>query len=111
MRQGFLTARPHAIASAVAALALFAALGQWPYGYYTVLRFIVCGAGGYTAFVLYGWGRIGLAWLFGFIAVLFNPVVPIHLSRELWQPIDALCGVLLLVVVVTVKKPSPRRDT
>jgi len=105
MNQNLTGSRPHLIPGFLAAPMLFASLGQWPYGYYTLLRFVVCGAAGYTAFVMYGWGRIGLAWLFGFIAVLFNPLVPIHLSRELWQPIDILCSVSFLVIAIAVKKP------
>ena len=97
-------ARPHAIPAAVAALALFAALGEWPYGYYTLLRLVVCGAGAYAAFVMYQWRRPGLAWLFGLIAVLFNPVVTVHLSRALWQPIDLLCAVLFVFVALVVDK-------
>lgn len=104
MSQSPFTSRPHVIPATVAALALFAALGQWPYGYYTLLRFVVCGAAGYTAFVMYGWGRIALAWLFGFIAVLFNPVVTVHLSRGLWQPIDAVCGVAFLLVTIATRR-------
>jgi len=30
------------------------------------------------------------------IAVLFNPLIPIHLSRELWAVIDPITAVLLL---------------
>jgi hypothetical protein len=98
--------RPHAIPAAVAALALFAALGEWPYGYYTLLRLVVCGAGAYTAFVMYQWEKAGFAWLFALIAVLFNPVVVVHLSRDLWQPIDLACGIVFAIVALVAKKRS-----
>lgn len=111
MGRAFWKSRPHAIPAVVAALMLFAALGQWPYGYYTLLRLVVCGAGAYTAFLMYEWHRPGLAWLFGFIAVLFNPVIRVHLSRDLWQPIDILCGVAFLFVFVAVTKPLSRSDS
>jgi TM2 domain-containing membrane protein YozV len=103
--------RPHLIPGLLAALMLFGSLGQWPYGYYTLLRFVVCGVGAYAAFVMQGWAKTGLAWLFGFIAVLFNPLVPVHLYRELWQPIDALCGIIFLLVALAVKEPSSRNKT
>ena len=104
MSQVPFTSRPHAIPAAVAALALFAALGEWPYGYYTLLRLVVCGAGAYTAFVMYQWQKPGLAWLFGFVAVLFNPVVTVHLSRSLWCPIDLSCPILFAIVALIVNK-------
>jgi hypothetical protein len=105
------SSRPHAVPAIIAAVALFAALGEWPYGYYTLLRLVVCGAGAYTAFVMHEWHRPALAWLFGFIAVLFNPIFTVHLSRGLWQPIDALCGVVFLLVAIAVKKPLSRGGT
>ena len=33
----------------------------------------------------------------GTIAVLFNPIVPIYLSREIWSVIDLTVGITLLV--------------
>ena len=110
MGSPFSETRPHAIPAAVAALALFAALGEWPYGYYTLLRLLVCGAGAYTAFVMYQWQKVGLAWLFGFIAVLFNPIVTVHLSRALWQPMDVICGTVFALVAIAVKKPASKHQ-
>jgi hypothetical protein len=107
VNQNLSTTRPHAIPAVIAALALFAALAELPYGYYTLLRLVVCGTGAYTAFVMYGWRRTGLAWLFGFIAVLFNPVVTVHLSRGLWQPIDLACGICFVLVGLLGGKRPP----
>ena len=30
----------------------------------------------------------GYSGRFGLLAVLFNPIIPVHLSREIWAPID-----------------------
>lgn len=109
MNQHAFTARPHAVPAAVAALSLLAALGQWPYDYYTLLRFVVCGAGAYTAFVMYQWHRTGLAWLFGFIAVLFNPIVAVHLSRDLWQAIDLIVAAVFVVAAAAIRKPVAKQ--
>ena len=98
--------RPHAIPAAVAALLLFGALADWPYGYYTLLRFAVCAAGGYTLFIMYNWRRTRLVWLFGLVTVLFNPLIPVHLSRNLWRPIDVGCALLFVTVALTVKRKS-----
>jgi hypothetical protein len=40
--------------------------------------------------------RHGWMGTFAVIAVLFNPILPIHLSRELWQPIDVISGIVFL---------------
>lgn len=99
------------IPAAIAALMLFGALGQWPYGYYQLLRFVVCGVSAYIAFMAYQWQKLWATWLFGFIAVLFNPLVPIHLSREIWQPIDLVCALLFAFVAFALKEPVEKEQT
>jgi heme/copper-type cytochrome/quinol oxidase subunit 4 len=102
--------RSHLIPSLIAALMLFGALGRWPYGYYQLLRFVVCGVSVYVAFMAYNWQKIWAVWLFGFIAFLFNPLIPMHISRELWQPIDFICAVVFIIVAVVLKMPSKETD-
>jgi len=72
---------PHLIPCIIAAIMLLGSLARWPYGYYQLLRFVVCGVSVYVAYVAYKWQKIWATWLFGIIAVLFNPIIPIHLSR------------------------------
>jgi hypothetical protein len=103
--KSILEKRPHLIPAVIAAVILLLALAPWPYGYYQLLKFVVCGAAGYIAFTAYSWKKIWAMWLFGFIAILFNPLIPIYLSREVWQPIDIICGILFVVVAFILKKP------
>jgi hypothetical protein len=92
------------ISPLIAAAMLLGALADLPYGYYQLLRFVVCGVGAYIAYMAYNWQKIWVVWLFGFIALLFNPLIVIHLSRELWQPIDFICAVLFIIVAFGLKK-------
>ena len=101
MNENFLEKQSHTIPAVVSALMLLGALGQWPYGYYQLLRFVVCGVGGYIAFVVFKWKELWAMWLFGFIAVLFNPLIPIHLPREIWRLIDIACALLFATVAVS----------
>jgi len=98
--------RPHLIPALIAAAMLLGALGHWPYGYYQLLRFVTCGVAVYVAYMAYSWQKIWAVWLFGFVALLFNPLIPIHLSRELWQPIDIVCAALFIVIAFVLKKPD-----
>ena len=100
--------RPHLIPFIVAAVVLLAALRDWPYSYYQLLRFIVCGVSVYISFIAYSWKKLWATWLFGIIAVLFNPVAPIHLSRDLWQLIDVICTSLFVVFGLILKKSQWR---
>ena len=108
MSKSIIENRPHFIPSAIAALMLFLSLAPWPYGYYQLLRFVVCGVAVYVASMAYNWHKIWATCLFGFIAVLFNPLIPIHLSREAWQPIDAICAILFLLNVFILKNPAEK---
>src|SRR3972149_5625390 len=108
MNKNFFENRPHFIPCVIAATVLLGALGRWPYGYYQLLRWITCGAAVFVAICSYGWQKIWLVWLFGFVAVLFNPLVPIHLSREVWQPIDVICSMLFISWGTLLKEPGDK---
>jgi hypothetical protein len=70
---------------------LLLALAPMPYGFYTLLRHIAAAA------VMTSQRRQqSLPWLFGFLALLFNPIVKIPLSREVWTVVDFGSAVLLL---------------
>jgi hypothetical protein len=73
---------------------LLSAVASLPYGYYQFLRWVVCGTGIFTAVSAYRWGKAWATWLFASIAVLFNPIVPIYLTKEIWKPIDLACALI-----------------
>jgi len=110
MSDGASEKRPHLIPCVIAALALLGALAPWPYGYYQLLRFVVCPVSAYVAYLAYNWHKLWATWLFGFIAILFNPLIPIHLSRELWQPIDFVCAILFVVIIFAFKKSKEEKQ-
>jgi len=66
---------------------LYLAMAPLPYGYYTLLRLIVCG--GSVIFSVFGWHyRRPIAYLSVLMAILFNPLIPVHLDKEAWAVID-----------------------
>jgi hypothetical protein len=70
---------------------LFIATQRMPYGYYTFTRIVVCGFAGFLAVI--AWEDEGLAsriWAvtLGLVAILFNPIFPIYLSRAVWFKLD-----------------------
>ena len=96
--------RPHMIPALVASGLLFGALATLPYGYYQMLRWVVFAVSIYIAYKSYKWGKAWATWLFGGCAILFNPILPIYLSREIWQPIDVVCGILFILSPIFLKK-------
>jgi hypothetical protein len=73
------------------------ATARMPYGYYTLTRIAVSGFASFLIFV--GWGnsagsRFWVAVLCG-IAVLYNPIIPIYLSRRTWYEFDIAVAIIL----------------
>ena len=56
-----------------------------PYGYYFLSRLVVFVCAIYFAMQLNSQSDTTLVWVFGFFALLYNPIIPIHLgSKSLW---------------------------
>jgi hypothetical protein len=65
------------------------------YAYYMLLRVVVCAVSVYTA---HGYAQAGsskFGWTFGGLVVLYNPFLPVYLTREIWMPIDLLTAIFL----------------
>lgn len=110
MNKTILDKRPHLIPPIIATVLLLGALGRWPYGYYQLLRWITCAAAIWVALLAYAWQKKWAVVSFGIIAVLFNPLIPIHLTREIWQPIDLLCAALFIVTTFTLRRAGVRES-
>ncbi len=93
---------PIAIIYIVVAM-LFISVAPLPYGYYTLLRLVVCGVFGYSAYIAYTRNSKSLPWIYGFMAVLFNPIIKINLPKEYWVVVDVVAGILLLVTKDRIK--------
>jgi len=73
-----------------------------PYGYYNLLRLVVCGCSLFYAVQNYKDENTTLVWVFGFISILYNPVVPFHFyDKEIWTFINAITALIFII-----KKPS-----
>ncbi|MFA5794009.1 MAG: DUF6804 family protein [Candidatus Brocadiia bacterium] len=98
------------IARIVAIALLFWALDKHPYDYYTMLRLVVCGVTAYGVFFASENKKIGWAWGFGIIAVLFNPIIPVHLDKDTWALIDVMAAIILTVSLFMVRKQKTKRE-
>jgi len=81
---------------------LFGAITEWPYGYYSLLRWITCIASILVAFQAFekniDWAKV----LFIVIAILFNPLAPIYLSRNTWMTLDIITAILFIFAIRTI---------
>jgi arginine exporter protein ArgO len=76
---------------------LLGAVGNWPYGYYQLLRWAILIIGAYSVYLAYEIRKISWAWIFGIIAVLFNPIIPITFSKDIWQIIDIIVAIIFFI--------------
>ena len=88
----------------VAAGLLIWAVDRHPYDYYTVLRWVVCGSASYYLYIAYKLRKIPWVWIFGIMAVLFNPIIPVHLNKSTWAPIDVISGGIILVSIFFIRE-------
>jgi hypothetical protein len=93
----------------IAATLLFVAVFNLPIGYYTLMRIGVMT--GSIVIIRQEIGKGINTWviLFGIIAIVFNPILPIYLgSKSKWVPIDTISGIIFLAYFFTNKKNNDK---
>ena len=91
-----------------AILLIIAPIISFPYGFYTFLRLVVT----ITAIIavvssLKNEGTVNeMSIIFGLIAILYNPLIPIYLSREIWMPINFITSGIYFFFLFKVRKIS-----
>ena len=79
------------------AVLMFGCLFDMPYGYYQLVRFIALIGFGVLAYQANQQSRQTEMFIYGALALLFQPFFKIALGRELWNIVDVIVGVGLLV--------------
>lgn len=85
---------PKLVLYAAAAIIAAAAL-PLPYGIYVFIRIIGTIAFAYLAYESWRQEHELLLWAYGAAAILFNPIIPIHLSKTLWTVIDLAAAAVI----------------
>lgn len=85
---------------------LFIGAAPLPYGYYMLLRIAACGFFVWAAVITYEKRSQYLPWVFGLLALLFNPIIKIHLPKELWAMIDICSAIFVLAVKSKLQEPE-----
>jgi hypothetical protein len=101
----------YTVGAIIASALLFWALERHPYGYYTLLRWITCGVCIYGLTISHRLEMPYLSWPLGIVALVFNPIIPFHLDRETWRPIDIISGIFIpLTAIIIWFRRSPGGD-
>jgi hypothetical protein len=96
----------------VPAIILVIATARLPYGYYTFTRIVTCGVASLIAIVGFQENPMVRAWsvLLVLIAVLFNPFVPIHLTRPIWFYLDLGTAAVFIAHLIFVRQSLAGAD-
>lgn len=89
---------------------LFLSFIRLPIGYYTFLRIVVTGTAIYSAYFYYINKNIFWFWLFGLIAIIFNPLIPLYFDKTTWFVIDIITGIIFLVSVFILKEHKEKKS-
>lgn len=74
--------------------------------YYTLLRWVTCGSAAYFWYRASELGVVPWQWLFGVITLLFNPIIPVHLSKDAWELIDFIVALIFLGSFFFLREPK-----
>lgn len=91
---------PQVIVSVMLAAAL---VPDNPYGYYILLRWVVCGIFAFLAFRALGQDKIPWVWILGITAAIYNPFIKTYLSREIWSIVNVITIVIAIASIYTLK--------
>lgn len=79
---------------------LLLCLADMPYGYYELVRFIAMILFGYMAVLYYRKESMPLTVTFAGLALLFQPFVKIALGRTIWNIVDVVVALFLIVLYI-----------
>lgn len=84
-------------------LLLLAIPSWWPYGFYILLRWIISFSSVFIAYIFYKSKLPSWLFVFGAIAFLFNPIIPIYLTKSNWIAIDLISSILFFISAYSIK--------
>lgn len=88
----------------IAIIFLLLAVFPLPYGFYTLIRIIVTIAALLMAHAAHNTKRTPFVYLFGILAILFNPIIKIHFDKGIWMVLDIIGGVIFIIWLLINRK-------
>lgn len=91
--------RTENIIKVVLAILFFLCLVAMPYGYYQFVRFLALIGFAILAYKSYERQENTMTIVYVSLAILFQPLLKISLGRELWNIVDVIVGIGLIVSI------------
>jgi hypothetical protein len=87
-------------------LLLWALYPHNPYGYYTLLRIVCCVVFSFLSYKAHARGNETWTLLFGITAIIYNPIVPLPLKRQLWSIVNIATIGLAVASIAALKNST-----
>lgn len=87
------------------ALLFFLCLLDMPYGFYELVRFIAMIGFGILSFKSYERQNRSLSIAYLILAIVFQPLLKISFGRQIWNIIDVIVALLLLISLFVTPRP------
>ena len=81
----------------VVGVILFLGIFELPYNYYVILRWIVGCSAFFVSYQYFSTKIINLGITYLLIGILFNPFLPVYLSKTTWISLDLICGLIFIL--------------
>lgn len=92
----------------ILSILFFLCLADMPYGYYQFVRFAGLLGFALLAYKAHEQGRQTEMIIYGGLALLFQPFFKIALGRQMWNIVDVVVGVgLLISIFLNLRKSQP----
>lgn len=88
----------------VLAALMLLCLFPMPYGFYQLVRFVAMVVFGVMAYQYHEQKNVPFAVLFGALALLFQPFFKIVLGRVIWNIVDVVVAIFLIVLFYSKKE-------
>ena len=92
----------------ILAILFFFCLADMPYGFYQFVRFAGLIGFAILAYQVHRQGRQTETIIYSGLALLFQPFFKIALGRQMWNIVDVVVGIGLIISIFMKPKESPR---
>ena len=70
---------------------------NFPYGFYTILKFVICGYFAYNAYLIYKNAKISFNFIISCLfAIIYNPLVKVAFEKEEWYAINIFTIIMIV---------------
>lgn len=91
----------------IASIMSFLAISDLPYGYYTLLRLVVCSTGIIYLIFFRNDKYPTIDTIVFVVVLLWNPIIPVYLTKEIWTVLDLMVAIGGIVLIYQLKNPKP----